>query len=296
MNPAETICFWMARRTIRKSKPGDIALNPATLSESAYRDWRNFQLRDQFSSHFSAEDVAGKRVLDLGCGTGELSFFVRELGAARVQGVDLAGSLVREAQQDCKVRGLDDVVSFTVCDRADSIPIPSSSVDVILCFDTMEHIMEYEAIIKEWRRVLAPGGQVLIWWSVWFHPYGHHMESIVPLPWVHLLLSEASLLRVCSRMYELPEFPVRVWHFDENGKKKPNPYAGQTSLGYLNKLTTWKFERVCQSTGIKTVKKTVVPFSGNHLAAMKRFLASLPFVSDFFCGSVAYKLQVFEAK
>ncbi len=35
-------------------------------------------------SHFTAGDVAGKRVLDLGRGTGELSFFVHELGATRV--------------------------------------------------------------------------------------------------------------------------------------------------------------------------------------------------------------------
>lgn len=292
MNPAETICFWLARRTIRKSRPGDIALNPATLSEPAYREWRNFQLRDQFTSHFTADDVAGKRVLDIGCGTGELSFFVHDLGAKRVQGVDLAAPLVQKAQQEARQRGVADGVSFATCDETDRIPIANSSVDVILCFDTMEHIMEYDAIIREWRRVLVPGGRVLIWWSVWFHPYGHHLESIVPLPWVHLFMSEASLLRVCSRMYELPDFPVRVWHFDGDGKRKPNPYLGQTSLGYLNKLTTWQFERVCRSLGIQTIKKTVVPFSGSRLAALKKALASIPFASDFFCGSVVYELQV----
>ena len=82
MNPAEAVCFWLSCRKIRMSRPGGIALNPATLSEPAYREWRNSQLREQFMSHFTAEDVAGKRVLDLGRGTGELSFFVHELGPA----------------------------------------------------------------------------------------------------------------------------------------------------------------------------------------------------------------------
>jgi hypothetical protein len=114
----------------------------------------------------------------------------------------------------------------------------------------------------------------------------------VPLPWVHLVMSEASLRRVCARIYDLSESPVRVWHFDENGNRKPNPYCGQATKGYLNKLTTWRFKKFCRSLGIRTIRKDVVPFSGSRLAVVKKALASTPFASDFFCGCVAYKLQV----
>ena len=131
-------------------------------------------LERQFTRHFERSRIVDKRVLDFGSGAGELSRLAWELGAQSVIGVDLSEKFVEFARESTAPHGLGDKVSFVVGEM-ETIPLPDATADVVLCFDVMEHVLAYEAIIREWRRVLAPGGRVLIRWaSLWMHPYGHH--------------------------------------------------------------------------------------------------------------------------
>ncbi len=124
------------------------------------------------------------------------------------------------------------------------------------------------------------------------HPYGHHCHPLVNVPWAHLLLSDAALLRICARTYELSEYRGSFWHLDENGNKKANPYANDHTLeDYLNKLTTWKFEQVCRRVGFEIARRDIVPFSGNRGKGLKKMLAAIPFLSDAFCSCVVYELR-----
>ncbi len=163
-------------------------------------------------------------------------------------------------------------------------------MDVIVCFDVMEHVMEYEAIVREWARILAPGGLVLIWWSVWWHPYGHHLHTLIPLPWVHLMMSDESLFRVCARIYDTPQFQPRIWHFDEGGSRKSNPYKGRKSFDDLNKLTIRRFDQTVIGAGLQLRRKQINSFGGSTLPGLKRFLAHSHW-PDFFCSSAVYELE-----
>src|SRR5262245_2614866 len=97
------------------------------------------------------------------------------------------------------------------------------------------------------------------------HPYGHHCYPLVNVPLAHLFLSDAALLRICARTYDLLEYRGSFWHLDSNGYKKSNPFANDETLAdYLNKLTTWTFERVCRSAGLRIARKKIIPFSGNR--------------------------------
>lgn len=98
-------------------------------------------------------------------------------------------------------------------------------------------------------------------------------------------------MRVCARTYDMPEYEPSFWHLDDQGRKQPNPFAGSPTLDdYLNKLTTWEFERCCRRAGLRIARKEVVPFSGDRLRSAKRLLASVPYLSDAFCGRVVYEL------
>ena len=57
----------------------------------------------------------------------------------------------------------------------------------------LEHVMEYQSIVREWARILTPGGKILIMRSAYL--YGHHLHTIVPLPWIHMVLDPAALPR-----------------------------------------------------------------------------------------------------
>ncbi len=273
-----------------KGKPkGELSHRPATFSVDKYDEWRGESLKGQFEAYFRWDLIRGKRVLDFGCGTGPLSFLCAENGAKSVIGIDLSSKSIERARWNQQQANCPDV-HFILEESASSISLPDNSVDVIVCFDVMEHVMEYKSIMAEWKRILAPGGCVLIWWSVWWHPYGHHMHTLIPLPWVHVLMSDESLFRVCARIYDTPQFQPRIWHFDEDGKRKPNPYRGQVYFDDLNKLTIRGFDEIASGVGFRPRRKQINPFTGSSLSGLKVFLANSRW-PDFFCSSVVYELE-----
>ena len=95
-----------------------------------------------------------KVVLDLGCGDGQVLAGVprREL---RVIGVDLVPEMVQQAA----ARHPED--TYLVAD-ATNIPLPDGSVDVVVCAGMLEYVPETAAVLRSMRRVLRPGGTVLI--------------------------------------------------------------------------------------------------------------------------------------
>jgi SAM-dependent methyltransferase len=287
IRPLEELCYRLCRRRLRKT--GAAHTSYSTVTE--YATWRDSSLERQFTTHFDASDVRGRRVVDFGCGSGDLTRFVCKLGAASATGVDLQEHLLTAARDAAAKAGVDDRVSF-ILGRPDAVPLASGTADVVLCFDVMEHVLAYELIIPEWRRVLTAGGRVLLWWSLWMHPYGHHCYPLVSVPWAHLVMSDAAILRVCGRLYDSPDFRPSFWGLDANGHKKPNPCVNDRTFDdYLNKLTTWKFERVVRQAGFRIARKQVIPFSGNRARALKKRLASIPYFSDAFCACVVYDLQ-----
>ena len=71
--------------------------NPATFNRAAYKNWRQSELTRQFDQNFEKESVRDKRVLDFGCGRGELSMYMATLGVASIDGIDLTESDIRHA-------------------------------------------------------------------------------------------------------------------------------------------------------------------------------------------------------
>lgn len=103
---------------------------------------------------FACQFVPGRVVLDIACGEGYGSKALLDAGASRVIGVDIAEDACAYA---CKTYGLD-----TVCASAEMIPIPESSIDVVVSFETLEHLNEPSDFLDECRRILRPGGQIIL--------------------------------------------------------------------------------------------------------------------------------------
>ncbi|WP_418230138.1 glycoside hydrolase family 99-like domain-containing protein [Burkholderia mayonis] len=100
----------------------------------------------------------GLRVLDIACGEGYGSFaLARE--AATVVGVDISEDAIRHAQAEYGQRAAN--LEYVVGSAA-NIPLGDASVDLVVSFETIEHHDQHEAMIREIRRVLRPGGLVII--------------------------------------------------------------------------------------------------------------------------------------
>jgi O-antigen biosynthesis protein len=104
---------------------------------------------------FAAAVVAGRRVLDAGCGVGWGSQVLLDYGATSVDGVDIDESAISESIQRCPAG------TFVRADLT-ALPFPERHFDVIVCFEAIEHVEEPLRGLDEFRRVLAPGGIVLV--------------------------------------------------------------------------------------------------------------------------------------
>lgn len=114
----------------------------------------------------------GGRLLDVGCGNGALT----ELYAphfSHTVGADIQASLMK---------GAGDYASWT-CAVGEHLPFEDASFDGIICFEVLEHVQDPEAVVREFHRVLKPGGQAVIsvpnkWWV--FETHGAYLPG---LPW-----------------------------------------------------------------------------------------------------------------
>jgi ubiquinone/menaquinone biosynthesis C-methylase UbiE len=293
MSLAGTLCYNLSKRIVLTRRSGAVGENPASFDLAKYQEWRDEELRTQFTEHFRFDEVEGKDVLDFGCGGGALSLMLARHNVKSLTGTDLNEQMIAQAEDELsKLNGSLPVTPRFVLGRdSRKIEFPDNSFDVVLCFDVLEHIIDYREIIPEWQRVLRPGGKVFIWWVPWFHPYGHHIESLVPLPWVHAFFSEQTLIEACARVYAMPEFKPRWWDLDEHGRRKPNKYLTLDRFTDLNKLTIREFEKLCRQEGLQLATRELIGFGGSAAARLTRILAQLPVTREFFCSRVIYRLQ-----
>ncbi|MEU3723193.1 class I SAM-dependent methyltransferase [Streptomyces sp. NPDC031705] len=97
-----------------------------------------------------------RTVLDIGCGTGKL---LEEAGSrwpgARLYGIDPADRMVEIARR--RLPGAELAVG-----RAERLPLPDASVDLVVSTTAFGHWSDAAAGLREVRRVLSPGGSVMI--------------------------------------------------------------------------------------------------------------------------------------
>jgi SAM-dependent methyltransferase len=98
---------------------------------------------------------SGERALDLGCGDGTFTAELARAGADAI-GVDVAQAAVRRAA--ARYRSL----AFRLIEIEGPLPFEDGSFDLVWCSEVIEHIADTARWLSEVRRVLAPGGRLLL--------------------------------------------------------------------------------------------------------------------------------------
>ena len=98
-------------------------------------------------------DLAGKRVLDLGCGYGWHCRYVADHGAARVLGIDASYRMLDEARR----RDADPCIEYQLC-SIENYEYPEHAWDLVVSNLALHYVEDLDAVFANVRRTLAPGG------------------------------------------------------------------------------------------------------------------------------------------
>jgi SAM-dependent methyltransferase len=98
---------------------------------------------------------------------------------------------------------------------------------IVISQNSMEHFEDPVKILDEMKSALNQDGKILITFAPpWFAPYGSHMHFFCKVPWINILFSERTVMKVRS-------------NFRSDGATKYE----EVESG-LNKMTVTKFERI----------------------------------------------------
>ena len=159
---------------------------------------------------------AESSILDIGCSGGALVSFLKIAGFKDVRGIDISPIAIKQ----CHSKGLQNVFVMD----AQKILFPDESFDVVIASDILEHIKDDRLALKEWRRILKPGGHLIVFvpafnflWSAHdraSHHYCRYSKKALTLAlqnsdleilgnyyWNFSLFFPASVIRIAQRFF-----------------------------------------------------------------------------------------------
>src|ERR1035437_10819462 len=176
--------------------------------------------------------IAGKVVIDFGCGEGASSVEMAERGAGRVIGIDIREDVLQAARRKALNAGVQNSCLF--------LSSTKEFADIIVSMDAFEHFADPAEVLRSMNRLLQPAGEVLVSFGpTWDHPLGGHLFSV--FPWAHLIFSEKALIR---------------WRSDvrSDGATRFSEVEGG-----LNQMTIGRFERLVAGSLFQLDRLEAVP-------------------------------------
>ena len=177
------------------------------------------------------DKIAGKVIIDFGCGEGADAVEMAVRGAKRVIGIDIREDVLQASRQKALSAGVQN-----------SLFVSSTKelADIVVSVDAFEHFADPAGILRSMNTLLQPAGEVLVSFGpTWYHPLGGHLFSV--FPWAHLIFSEKALIRWRSTFKT-----DKATRFSE-------------VAGGLNQMTIAKFEELIAGSPLRFASLELVP-------------------------------------
>lgn len=109
-----------------------------------------------------AGNISGKKVLDIGCGDGALSYLLARAGAV-VTGIDNEPHGLAFAEENLARENKGDELRYTFVNAsAYEMPFTDETFDLVVSCEVIEHVQEPLRLLKEAHRVLKKGGTIIL--------------------------------------------------------------------------------------------------------------------------------------
>ncbi|MFQ5510965.1 MAG: class I SAM-dependent methyltransferase [Candidatus Krumholzibacteriia bacterium] len=252
-------------------------------SQEAYSEWE-YRWGKALSGQYlePSGDLAGKRVLDIGCGLGGKTAAYGEGGVAGIVGVDLSIDNIAASQRFMRREPRGFRWGLLAGDAA-QLPFGDRAFDTVVANDAMEHFAEPEAALREMTRITRDGGAVWLFFTPHFSPLGSHLYDYIYTPWCHLVFRRGDLRAAIERIL---------------GNRRPGCCTEEIASdvdrimdSYDNDLNHMSIRRFLGIVG--GLPELTVSFQ-EFKPAKYRFLKALtvvPLVRELFTGTVVCRLE-----
>jgi len=102
-------------------------------------------------------DVFGKKILEIGAGTGRFSLLLAKTGG-NVTALDISQEMLDVLQEKTKKANLFKKINTIQADASQKIPFPNETFDFCIAINTLSHVKDASALFKEIFRILKPKG------------------------------------------------------------------------------------------------------------------------------------------
>lgn len=182
-----------------------------------YFDWRTQQYFD-YLKYMPVTGQDGKVVLDYGCGPGhDLVGFVEYSRPWRLIGMDVSRPSLEQAKHRLALHGAaPDLLHIN--EGTTRLPLPDASVDYIHCSGVLHHVPDPLWVLREFRRIMKPQGEVRImvynYDCIWLHLFAAYTVRFTQLSGRGLSVHEAF-----KRSTDTADCPIsHAWTVEEVAK------------------------------------------------------------------------------
>jgi len=206
-------------------------------------DFRSFILKSRKNYILDLTDTSDKKILDVGCGSGELALGLAKRGN-HVFGIDISSKMLELCRQLLEKNNLSHRAFFQTME-AGSLVFPDECFDIIICSGVVQYIDDEDTFFNEIRRILMPDG--------------------------FLILTVPNLLNISALCYE--SYKV-LKHFIPKRKQKPNNnlqinLSSQSDIKN-SKYNYWLLKKRLEKSGLVT--QSTITHGYNFPFTSKTFL------------------------
>lgn len=206
-------------------------------------------------------DLAGKSLLNLGCGEMLTDFGLLRLGVKQIQGLDVTDKPADHLQtvaSKLQLHGIapdPDYKSRILYQRYDGekFPFRDGEFDFVFSWSAFEHIANVPAVLSEVFRVLRDDGRAFIQVYPWYHaPAGSHLTDYISEPYFHLRRT--------------PDWVRERLELQAAANPANAPFIREYLYGEylsLNRYSANQFYRAVLAAGFKVVKARIIHSDAN---------------------------------
>ena len=124
------------------------------------QSWRTLAEQDEIAA------LIGQRpnthLLDVACGSGGPALALAARTGCRLTGIDIEATGIAQAKDISVALGLSHNAEFLVADCSQRLPLDDAAFDLVTCIDAILHFKDRNAALRDWFRLLRPGGSLLL--------------------------------------------------------------------------------------------------------------------------------------